>query len=333
MENWQILVVDDEPDVHQITQLALKHRSWRQKKFTITSAASGKEAQQILATKSFNVAFIDVVMETDHAGLDLCRHIRAHCDRSLRLVLRTGQPGVAPEEKILNDYDIDYYLAKSEATPDRLHTLVRAGLRASLDIEMLIALGRQMEGFAVCLQKVSTTQDLAAVMNKSMAALAARAGVRMEFFPNVDTDVGGSARFRAALKQAHEQGRERGVFRNDQGSGLQATEYVMPYEIEVRGQEPGTGFGSAVKRSWRAFFGDPPRNTGMRKVRAGVGVEFESPTLAELRADLAADLKYFMHNWTVAYSALCMQEDSAYQRVVQEFERREQLEAPRGPEM
>ena len=132
--NWNILVVDDEADVHTATQLALKYTTWKGRSFQITSAHSGEEATQLLsqdrtAAQNFDVAIVDVVMETDDAGLRLCEFIRQELSRSLRIILRTGQPGVAPEERILNDYDIDYYLSKGEVTKDRLFATVRACLR------------------------------------------------------------------------------------------------------------------------------------------------------------------------------------------------------------
>ena len=76
MQDWQILVVDDEPDVHAVTNLALKKKLWRGRNFTITSASSAKEAEGILAEKGdlFDVALVDVVMETDQAGLDQSSH-------------------------------------------------------------------------------------------------------------------------------------------------------------------------------------------------------------------------------------------------------------------
>src|SRR5690242_19954721 len=109
---WRILVVDDEKDIHEVTQLALKRRTWRKRPFELVSCYSGLEARELLKVHPrnyFRVALIDVVMETQTAGLDLCHHLRSDFPSSLRIVLRTGQPGVAPEEKIINEYDIDSY--------------------------------------------------------------------------------------------------------------------------------------------------------------------------------------------------------------------------------
>src|SRR5260221_13737668 len=109
MDAWRILVVDDEEDVHAVTGLALKRRTWKGKSVTLKGARSAAEAKKLLASEEpFHVALVDVVMESDRAGLELCEHIRNTQPRSTRIILRTGQPGVAPEEQVLNDFDIDY---------------------------------------------------------------------------------------------------------------------------------------------------------------------------------------------------------------------------------
>ncbi len=139
---WAILVVDDEPDVHVVTELALKHRRWRGRGFALVSAHSAEAARRLLAdpnSPKLDVAIVDVVMETQSAGLDLCRYVRATMPPTLRVILRTGQPGAAPEEEVLNTYDIDYYLAKGDATAERLFAVVRACLRSAEDLETLRA--------------------------------------------------------------------------------------------------------------------------------------------------------------------------------------------------
>src|SRR5262249_57227589 len=120
---WNVLVVDDEEDVHRITRLAMKRKSWRGLPIELTSARSAKEAQQMRLAdeRRFHCALVDVVMESSIAGLELCEFIRSNTARSTRIILRTGQPGVAPPERVLNEYDIDYYLAKTEVTEERLY--------------------------------------------------------------------------------------------------------------------------------------------------------------------------------------------------------------------
>ena len=77
-EKWKILVVDDEEDVHVVTGLALKRRAWKGRPFELTAARSAAEARNLLdLVGPFHVNLVDVVMENDHAGLDLCEYIRA----------------------------------------------------------------------------------------------------------------------------------------------------------------------------------------------------------------------------------------------------------------
>ncbi len=132
-ERWRILLVDDEPDIHQATRYALDGFTYDNKDLEIVSALSAREAMEILEDdpEPFCLAFIDVVMESDDAGLKLVRHIREERgDRLIRVILRTGQPGMAPERYVIENYDIDDYKAKTELTAQKLITSVISSLRA-----------------------------------------------------------------------------------------------------------------------------------------------------------------------------------------------------------
>ena len=77
------------------------------------------------------VALVDVVMESYDAGLKLVEHIRHRVGNSLiRIVIRTGQPGVAPERYVIDNYDIDDYKDKTELTAGGPYTTVRWLLKA-----------------------------------------------------------------------------------------------------------------------------------------------------------------------------------------------------------
>ena len=74
---WRILVIDDDESVHQVTRLVLSDANIENRALEIVSAYSSQQAQEILAEDdSFCMAFVDVVMETDHAGLELVEWIR-----------------------------------------------------------------------------------------------------------------------------------------------------------------------------------------------------------------------------------------------------------------
>jgi hypothetical protein len=77
-------------------------------------------------------------METDQAGLDLVRRIRSELrNRQMRIILRTGEPGQVPEEKVIVDFDINGYKEKTELTAQRLFTTVYSALRSYRDITII----------------------------------------------------------------------------------------------------------------------------------------------------------------------------------------------------
>ncbi|RKF19974.1 DUF3369 domain-containing protein [Alginatibacterium sediminis] len=138
---WKVLIVDDEQGVHDVTKLALRKFVFEAREIEFIHAFSAKEAMEILEHHSdIAVAFVDVVMENDSAGLDLIRHIRDELKNSLiRLVLRTGQPGEAPERKVILDFDINDYKEKSELTSQKLFSTMLTTLRSYRDLESLEA--------------------------------------------------------------------------------------------------------------------------------------------------------------------------------------------------
>lgn len=133
---WKVLIVDDEEDIHHITQMALKRFTLDDKKLTFLNAHSANEAKEILSNeKDIALIFLDVVMETDDAGLKLAKWIRQDLGNKFsRIVLRTGQPGQAPEEQVIVDYDINDYKEKTELDRKKLFTTVYSALRAYRDI-------------------------------------------------------------------------------------------------------------------------------------------------------------------------------------------------------
>jgi len=137
----RILIADDEPDIHAVTRLSLKALTRKIGPTEFLSASTGKETLALLERNpDTGLILLDVVMETDTAGLDVCRAIRADLKNSLvRILLRTGQPGVAPEQQTIESYDIDGYLAKTETSSNRLYTSVRCALKS---YQELLALER-----------------------------------------------------------------------------------------------------------------------------------------------------------------------------------------------
>ncbi|GAB3126961.1 DUF3369 domain-containing protein [Novispirillum itersonii] len=138
---WTVLIVDDEPEVHRITELALSGFHFAGRGLEFLNAQSAEQARLFLTEHdSIAVVLLDVVMESEHAGLELVRWIREDLGNSqIRIVLRTGQPGQAPERDVIASYDINDYKEKTELTARKLTTLMFACLRAWRDINALEA--------------------------------------------------------------------------------------------------------------------------------------------------------------------------------------------------
>jgi len=131
-DSWKILIVDDEAEIHNVTKLVLNDFTFDGKPLSFLSAYSAQEAIALLE-KHPNTAliFLDVVMETEDAGLETVKYIREVLSNLLvRIILRTGQPGQAPEDVVIINYDINDYKTKTELTTRKLFTSVVTALRA-----------------------------------------------------------------------------------------------------------------------------------------------------------------------------------------------------------
>ena len=144
----RVLVVDDEPDVAAVTRLSLRGMRHGGRPVELVTASTGAEGvEAVRADPDIAVILLDVVMETDTAGLDACRAIREELgNRFVRILLRTGQPGVAPERATIDDYDVDGYLPKAELSTNRLYAAVRTALKA---YEELVDLERHRRTLAL----------------------------------------------------------------------------------------------------------------------------------------------------------------------------------------
>ena len=138
-EPWIVLIADDDPEVLAVTRLALGGLRYKGRRLSLISALSAGEAAAILGcTPNVAIILLDVVMETEDAGLRLVRTIREDLsNHAIRIILRTGQPGQAPEEDVVLAYDINDYKSKAELTAKKLFTSVIAALRAYADIVAL----------------------------------------------------------------------------------------------------------------------------------------------------------------------------------------------------
>ncbi|MCF7921002.1 MAG: HD domain-containing protein [Candidatus Cloacimonetes bacterium] len=137
--NWNILVVDDEEDVHTVTRMLFEGVTFAGKPVEIIDAYSGREAQNILnGEKEIALIFLDVVMETNQAGLELVVYLRNELHNNLtRVILRTGQPGEAPESRVILEYEIEDYKLKTELTAQKMITSLIGGLRSYANLRGL----------------------------------------------------------------------------------------------------------------------------------------------------------------------------------------------------
>lgn len=158
-ESWKIVIVDDDPSVHQVTRFALEDQQVFGRPLELMSAYSAAGGFLLIQNEpDAAMAFIDVVMESEHAGLDLIRQIREELhNHIIRLVVRTGQPGIASEVEVTREYDISQYTEKTQLTATRLISVVYTAIRAYRDI---VALNRRSEELVEALEMAKSAEKV-----------------------------------------------------------------------------------------------------------------------------------------------------------------------------
>lgn len=150
---WKILIADDDRDVHVATHMALRGVGFRGRELTFLDAYSGAETLAVLQENpDIALVFLDVIMETEAAGLAAARQIRESGFDLVRIIIRTGFPGQAPERQVIVDYDIHDYKEKTGLSVQKLFTSVISALRAYDD---LVALESHRRGLMCVLESVS----------------------------------------------------------------------------------------------------------------------------------------------------------------------------------
>ena len=177
---WTIAVIDDDLAVHEGTRFALSDYCLNGQRLNILSAYSAAEGRKLMqANPDIAAVLLDVIMETDDAGLDLVEYIRNDLrNETVRIILRTGQPGQAPERRVIVDYDINDYKAKTELTADKLFTSLTAALRSYQQLERMVQTRRGLE---IIIDAASTLYDF-----KSMQRLAEGVLTQIASLLNVD---------------------------------------------------------------------------------------------------------------------------------------------------
>jgi signal transduction histidine kinase/CheY-like chemotaxis protein len=167
---WKIAVIDDDPAVHDGTRFALSDFVLDGQRIEILSASSAAEGRDLLTSHpDIAAVLLDVIMETDNAGLDLVHFIRHTLkNETVRIILRTGQPGQAPERQVIVAYDINDYKAKTELTADKLFTTLAAALRSYQQLQRMVETRRGLE---IIIEAASTLFDFKSVQRLAEGVL------------------------------------------------------------------------------------------------------------------------------------------------------------------
>lgn len=174
-KGWKVLIVDDEEEIHVVTRLALHDFSFGGRHLEFISAYSGAEAKELIRENpDIAIILLDVVMETDSAGLEVAQFIRQEVgNHFVRIILRTGQPGLAPERRVLKVYDINDYRAKTELTQDRLFSVIYTALSSYRDLVSLARSRHQLIGLVNEVEQVShlVARDLQVPLNEAVSSV------------------------------------------------------------------------------------------------------------------------------------------------------------------
>jgi CheY-like chemotaxis protein len=189
---WDIVLVDDEPDVIMVTRVALRGLKVHGLPLAIEGLASKADAIARFRDPSLAqpaVALIDMGLETEEAGLELCSEIRALGNRTTTLVVRTGHAGIDPQKQIVQNYDVTTYLTKPEATRDKLFATVAGGVRE-------YAAARMHESYVEWTARIlASGSSREAVLSTLRAIVGALGDGDLAFLVGVGEDVAGTGQY------------------------------------------------------------------------------------------------------------------------------------------
>ena len=149
LETWPVLIVDDDDEIHKLSKLVLNNYQYQGKNLTLYHAYNSEQALKFIQSiDNLSLILLDVVMETDDAGLKIAGHVREVFNNTLvRIILRTGQPGEMPEHEVMLNYDINDYKSKTELTKQRLFTSITASLRTYEHLIQLDEMTKELSAF------------------------------------------------------------------------------------------------------------------------------------------------------------------------------------------
>ncbi len=129
---WKVLVIDDDPGIIQTSVRILQNFTFEGRELLVITGTSGAEARQLIVEHPDTaVILLDVIMETDDAGLQVVTHFRNELkNKAVRVLLRTGQAGQFNEDEVFEQYDINDFLEKADLTSRRLKIALKGALRS-----------------------------------------------------------------------------------------------------------------------------------------------------------------------------------------------------------
>ncbi len=147
MNYWNVIIVDDEKDVHDVTRIALSRVVFRERKINLISVYSAEEAITLLGEmEDIALVILDIVMEEEDSGFKLIQYIRDKLkDAEMQIIIRTGHPGHTPSNDIILKYEVNDYQEKSELTSQKLKTSVITALRAYESLNKIAVLNKELE--------------------------------------------------------------------------------------------------------------------------------------------------------------------------------------------
>nr|WP_273546206.1 MULTISPECIES: EAL domain-containing protein [unclassified Xanthobacter] len=210
--SFVILSVDDDELFQRSLRQSLTRFRYRDAEVVFLSANSAGQAAKVLSERSdVALVLLDVVMETDDAGLRLVRTIREVMGNAeIRIILLTGQPGMAPMQMSLEQFDISDYWLKTDLSNARLHSILVSNLRTWEQIRALNRARRGLQGIVEAsnsLARATGFQDFACRMILQLATLF---GVQADGIvcvrgdsgePGVARIIGSAGRFQEAVGQ------------------------------------------------------------------------------------------------------------------------------------